>query len=176
MAIVLKVSFLRFFTFLLTLLAFVFAIYIYISVSKFSAKANNAIGFSAHRSNEYNVAANAIVVFDEELEDTGDAYSSGTFTCPVTGLYFFTVTIYMEFQSAWLSDLEMRDGTDVRKLAGIFNNDSHYLQATNALTISCPAGAQVYVVNRDSTSRTIGGADNGVLRSIFSGFLIQLTS
>ena len=148
------------------------------SVNAFiSEYANNAIGFTAYRSTTYDVVNDAACLFDEEVFDNDGAYdtSSGVFTCPVSGMYFFITTLYMGQNSGWYADSELQDSTGTKTLGGIFNNNAHTLQSTNQAVFQCDAGATVRVINRSDNTRRLAGTEGGRPMSTFSGFLISLT-
>ena len=62
-------------------------------ISSYSAP---VAAFSAYRSSDTQVAGGAIVIWDSERFDVSNSYdtSTGVFTCPQDGYYFFSITVY----------------------------------------------------------------------------------
>ena len=57
---------------------------------------NNAIGFTAYTNMDLGLSQNQVVVFNTVPFNIGDDYdaTTGVFTCPVNGIYFFGVSAY----------------------------------------------------------------------------------
>lgn len=55
---------------------------------------NSYVGFTVYSSEQYYVEMNDIVKYDTVITDEGGNYdpSTGYFTCPVTGLYYFSAS------------------------------------------------------------------------------------
>ena len=54
--------------------------------------------FAAYRTVTASVAAGGIVIWDMELYDASNSYNpaTGVFTCPTSGYYFFSVSVYSD--------------------------------------------------------------------------------
>ena len=154
-----------------------FSVVLNLKNSFISELANNAIGFTAYRTSTYDVDNNAAVEFDAEILDESNSYdvTSGTFTCPVNGMYFIIFTIFSEYsQASWFADVEIQDSSSTTTIGGLFNHDAHSLQSTNQAVIKCDAGSTMRVMNRDGGPRRVRGTEGGRPMSTFSGFLVNL--
>ena len=109
-------------------------------------------------------------IFDTIIPDTTNNFDAlaSRFTCPVTGVYMFTLTIRnphgfyarvnIMFESSEKAIISSSDGT----------SDHDHNQASNSVIEECQAGEHVWV-------RTECEADFGVQSGrhvIFSGFLV----
>ena len=76
-----------------------------------SQRNDNAIGFSAYKFGGGSVQPSSAVVFDRTYLNVGNDYNTGTgeFTCPVSGLYYITVTIKNGGSGTWVAGLQRQD-------------------------------------------------------------------
>ena len=113
-------------------------------------------------------AADALIEFDGVHTNRGNHYDNATtFTCPVNGTYFFTVSVMSYTSDNVAVALEI---DNVRLATAWGDNVGSYLPAaTNSALIRCNEGQKVYV------KCTITGYVYSVTSekySTFSGFLV----
>ena len=85
------------------------------------------------------------VIFDDVLTNVGDAYDakSSVFTCPVTGVYLFTMTLLPGVDEVAEAIIYKENGV-VSKVYASRSPDRHS-QATNLSFVSCTKGQRVWV-------------------------------
>ncbi|XP_067386006.1 complement C1q-like protein 4 [Emydura macquarii macquarii] len=111
-----------------------------------------------------------ILRFDDVVTNVGNYYepSSGKFTCPLPGIYFFTYHVLMrggDGTSMW-ADL-MKNG-QVRASAIAQDADQNYDYASNSVILHLDVGDEVFV--KLDGGKVHGGNTNKY--STFSGFVI----
>ncbi|XP_068266156.1 complement C1q-like protein 4 [Nyctibius grandis] len=111
-----------------------------------------------------------VLRFDDVVTNVGNYYepSSGKFTCPLPGIYFFTYHVLMrggDGTSMW-ADL-MKNG-QVRASAIAQDADQNYDYASNSVILHLDVGDEVFV--KLDGGKVHGGNTNKY--STFSGFII----
>ncbi|XP_061477753.1 complement C1q-like protein 4 [Rhineura floridana] len=111
-----------------------------------------------------------ILRFDDVVTNVGNYYepSSGKFTCPLPGIYFFTYHVLMrggDGTSMW-ADL-MKNG-QVRASAIAQDADQNYDYASNSVILHLDVGDEVFI--KLDGGKVHGGNTNKY--STFSGFII----
>ncbi|XP_032939310.1 complement C1q-like protein 4 [Catharus ustulatus] len=111
-----------------------------------------------------------VLRFDDVVTNVGNYYepSSGKFTCPLAGIYFFTYHVLMrggDGTSMW-ADL-MKNG-QVRASAIAQDADQNYDYASNSVILHLDVGDEVFV--KLDGGKVHGGNTNKY--STFSGFII----
>lgn len=142
----------------------------------------NSVAFFAYLGSDQEVQPAETVVFDNVDVNMANGYStsSGEFTCPVSGLYFFSFQIHTTDDRSWTAQIRIRndDGTNRGAGATRFHNSFTH-SATATSVVECQVNEKVYVRNEyDSygVARSIFeyGDQEGVWQSYFNGFLIDL--
>ena len=128
---------------------------------------SNPVGFSAKISSNIRLQSAALVLFDDVISNFGGHYSNETytFTCPVYGVYVFTMTIIQWDFYIIQADLYRNSDFLIRAWA----DDEGYMDSSTATVfIECQKGDQVYV------SVAYGGYFDGGLTSChFTGYLVH---
>ena len=132
---------------------------------------NDAIGFTATHAYDNRYYSGDIVEFNDNVTNIGNNYdpSNHTFTCPIKGMYLFSVSVLSDSQD-YDSDLAiMKDNVvliDVYVHA--YSYDYIYTSASAVIVVECDIGEHVYV-------QATGNAyiDGDFDSSHFSGALIQ---
>ncbi|XP_063064275.1 complement C1q-like protein 4 [Engraulis encrasicolus] len=111
-----------------------------------------------------------VLKFDDVVTNVGNYYepSTGKFTCPLPGIYYFTYHVLMrggDGTSMW-ADLKKND--KVRASAIAQDADQNYDYASNSVILHLDVGDEVYV--QLDGGKVHGGNTNKY--STFSGFLI----
>ncbi|XP_033927426.1 complement C1q-like protein 4 [Melopsittacus undulatus] len=111
-----------------------------------------------------------VLRFDDVVTNVGNYYepSSGKFTCPLPGIYFFTYHVLMrggDGTSMW-ADL-MKNG-QVRASAIAQDADQNYDYASNSVILHLDVGDEVFI--KLDGGKVHGGNTNKY--STFSGFII----
>ena len=115
-----------------------------------------------------NYAGNALVELDGVHTNLGSHYDNATtFTCPINGTYFFTVSVMSDLSDTVRVAIEL----DSVSLATAWadNVGSHYPVATNSALVRCNEGQKVSV--RCTVSGDVYGS-RAEQFSTFSGFLV----
>ena len=110
------------------------------------------------------------------VHNTGNHFSSGTFTAPVAGVYQFNVTLaagYGDVHIQYWNVAFQKNGSGYigQNWNGWRSGQSTYKSINNQCTISLAANDYIRVVSECNTSlQTLGSASGS--NSIFSGYLI----
>ena len=140
-----------------------------------------AIAFSAMLSTDTIVDPGNRIVFDDVIANFNGAYSgeSGAFTCPITGLYVFSVTTQTAFRSSveateqWSTSRIMRDGNKELDGPQTYPAVVEYGSgsASTSLVLLCEENQQVYVESQQAFTFEDGNAYAVDLTS-FTGFYL----
>ena len=127
------------------------------------------VGFSAFHNESRSYTFEEPIVFNNVITDVSNNYDNITsaFTCPVSGLYSFTVSVLGQLNqlvNVWINRESTRLGVVYATLSQGYNH------AGNTIVASCNAGDRVWVDSGDDyyLSYIIAGE-----ASVFSGFLIE---
>ena len=126
------------------------------------------IGFSAYATAHVTYAVNDLIEFDGVNTNLGGHYDNDTsFTCPVNGTYFFTVSVMTSASYHLAVAIEI----DSVRYASAYNDgiSSVFNHATNSALLRCNEGQKVFV------RCVVGGRSYGTATekySTFSGFLV----
>ncbi|XP_078694916.1 scavenger receptor cysteine-rich type 1 protein M130-like [Branchiostoma floridae x Branchiostoma belcheri] len=119
----------------------------------------------------YYASSNYDIVFDQVYTNIGGYYSSSTgrFTAPINGYYFFEFNAYSQYLNTYDVRVElMKNGTTL-KTQWIYDRDNHDYIDTSSNSIMLHLNKNDYI-----SLRLIGGYGmSGYEKSIFSGFLIH---
>jgi len=115
------------------------------------------------------VAANNALVFDGVTTNIGNFYNNATgqFTCPVNGIYFFTVNIMSKGNKLLSAHLMM----NTRAIAGLYaigGSPSTNDHSTASVVVHCTEGQHVYV--KSLSDHSVNGEPVGYTQ--FTGFLL----
>ncbi|NWH43126.1 C1QL4 protein, partial [Fregata magnificens] len=127
-----------------------------------------------------------VLRFDDVVTNVGNYYepSSGKFTCPLPGIYFFTYHVLMrggDGTSMWADLMKTRPGDgmlggvpdgrapQVRASAIAQDADQNYDYASNSVILHLDAGDEVFI--KLDGGKAHGGNNNKY--STFSGFIIS---
>ncbi|KAH9524872.1 Complement C1q-like protein 2 [Bulinus truncatus] len=139
----------------------------------FTPKTNAvSVGFSASQINAQQ-QPNSQVIYHNVITNVGDAYdsSTGAFTCPIQGLYSFSVGGLSMPGNTMVLDLYVSG----RYLISIQAIDRlNHPSGSRTVVIECKKGEKVYVINRGFVTVYATGGPN-YEHNIFSGFLINPT-
>ena len=113
------------------------------------------------------------VIFDNKVTDEGSNYNSalGTYRCPVSGIYFFTVTFQSRANRSNGRIMINGSQRQVGPLTSAFDSRTVSGASTQTATIRCNAGEDVYV--QAITHSNYVAADLKQDESTFSGFLLS---
>ena len=131
---------------------------------------NDAIGFTAIHSTDAIYSSGSIVEFDTIVTNTGNHYapSNYTFTCPIKGMYMFSVSVLSNTYS-YDSPLAILKDNVVLIYMYLNSYGSYSFPTASAVVIAeCDLGQHVYV-EATGSAYIDGEADS----SHFSGALIQ---
>ncbi|KAL3882720.1 hypothetical protein ACJMK2_029032 [Sinanodonta woodiana] len=130
--------------------------------------ASKHIAFSATIANggPAHINAHETVRFDTVLHNEGNGYSvqTGRFTCPLSGTYFFSLTLMISPGYYTAVQLIVNGQVKVNSYAHGYN--SFYDQGSISIVARCEAGHNVWVSMRD------GSAVYGDFYTSFSGFYL----
>ncbi|XP_045202205.2 complement C1q tumor necrosis factor-related protein 3-like [Mercenaria mercenaria] len=134
------------------------------------ATSGSAVAFSAHVNYDDSLTRGQVIVFDTVQTNIGNAYDNvqGKFTCPVDGVYFFTVT-FLSHVNHLLEAFIKHAGTSVAGIYTIGAGSGIDDQSTNSVVVHCTKGQQVWVESENNY--LINGERVGF--TLFSGFLIS---
>ncbi|KAL7373214.1 hypothetical protein ABVT39_001481 [Epinephelus coioides] len=106
--------------------------------------------------------------FSKVFTNIGQAYSptTGIFTAPVRGVYYFRFTVWEVRTSAWTGAYLYHNET--RMTYSFDLNDNRYVSVSNALVLQLEKGDVVYM----ALPSGYGVYDNSGNHNIFSGFLL----
>ncbi|XP_063729937.1 complement C1q-like protein 2 [Eleginops maclovinus] len=107
--------------------------------------------------------------FSKVFTDIGQAYSptTGVFTAPVRGVYYFRFNAWEESYSTWTSVELYHNDNRVMKILD-YNDSAGYVSASNAVILHLEKGDVVYIVLPTNYSVY----DDSFNRTMFSGFLL----
>ena len=130
-----------------------------------------AIAFSAHlRDSTSGLGDGQVIKFDIITTNEGNAYdaSTGYFTCPQNGTYFFTSTLTSTYRAEFQGELVYNDRQQaVVYVAGSLGSHGHD-QGANSVILNCIRGQHVCMRSvHDHRGNVYGG-----VYSTFSGFLL----
>ena len=133
-----------------------------------------SVGFSAYLTTAANPDTGEILVFDQVEYNEGDHCSTtkGTFTCPQSGVYFFTATLFT-FLNEELISYEIRVAG--KHVAGMLCSSSTYgsdrVMCGNSVVVKCSAQKTVHVECSEKTVPVYGFLWDQL--TTFSGLLIH---
>ncbi|XP_078018873.1 uncharacterized protein LOC144458916 [Epinephelus lanceolatus] len=106
--------------------------------------------------------------FSKVFTNIGQAYSptTGIFTAPVRGIYYFRFTVWEVRSSAWTGAYLYHN--EKRMTYSFDLNDNRYVSVSNALILQLEKGDVVYI----ALPSGYGVYDNSGNHNIFSGFLL----
>ncbi|XP_059141540.1 uncharacterized protein LOC131929392 [Physella acuta] len=112
--------------------------------------------------------------FDSVVSNKGDAYdtTTGTFTAPCNGQYFFSVTLrsHQDLDSGYVDGVIQVDGVEKARTSVYINAPiENYQSATNGVVLTLEKGQKVNVLIKTTSS----GEFVGEGYSTFSGFYIS---
>ena len=130
---------------------------------------SSAVGFTASPMVERSYDADETVLFDDVLTNIGGAYdaASSVFTCPINGLYLFSMTLHADNDGYAQAGIE-KEG---QRLVNAFA-DKHADAATsssNQALVQCLAGERVSVTTHSRTGQMLYAFSY----STFSGMLVS---
>lgn len=130
----------------------------------------SSAAFTAWLSTSTSLAPNTKIIFDNTVLNIGDHYdtTSGIFTCPVDGVYIFSLTITHDIIQP-LVQMVVNDG-EVETIYGIpytFYDDT-YDQGSMTVLAQCQQGQQAYA------KAIHGDLLGGPKYNVFSGALLHL--
>ena len=137
-------------------------------------KHENPIMFHAHLSSGKKFEDGSTIIFDTVVTNVGGAYapSVGVFLCPVSGYYFFAVSLISITQRArgqlMINDTTKQSGPLTSNSAGFESHPSG--MSTQTLIAECQAGSIAYVQAKQYS--TYPAADLSAYLPSFSGFLL----
>ncbi|XP_049912884.1 heavy metal-binding protein HIP-like isoform X7 [Epinephelus moara] len=107
--------------------------------------------------------------FSKVFTNIGQAYSptTGIFTAPVRGVYYFRFTVWGGRPSAWMGAYLYHNEKRMT-LSYDYNDEQAYVSASNALILQLEKGDVVYMTLYPGS----GVFDDSFNRTIFSGFLL----
>ncbi|XP_078018809.1 uncharacterized protein LOC144458887 isoform X3 [Epinephelus lanceolatus] len=107
--------------------------------------------------------------FSKVFTNIGQAYNptTGIFTAPVRGVYYFRFTLWGGRPSAWMGAYLYHNEKKMT-LSYDYNDEHTYISASNALILQLEKGDVVYLALYPGS----GVFDDSFNRTIFSGFLL----
>ncbi|KAF7200854.1 complement C1q-like protein 4 [Nothobranchius furzeri] len=113
---------------------------------------------------------NEVLKFDDVVTNVGNYYepSTGKFTCPLSGIYYFTYHVLMRGGDGTSMWADLKKNGQVRASAIAQDADQNYDYASNSVILHLDVGDEV-LVQLDG-GKVHGGNTNKY--STFSGFLI----
>ena len=134
---------------------------------------NDAIGFTAIHSDDGEYREGDIVKFNEIVTNIGNHFNplNYIFTCPIKGMYMFSVSVLSEYNNKGSRIALMRDGAglvDVYLSQDASPTDVMYNSASAVIVVECDIDQRVYV---EATQTSY--IDWSRHASHFSGALIQ---
>ncbi|XP_030633616.1 complement C1q-like protein 4 [Chanos chanos] len=111
-----------------------------------------------------------VLKFDDVVTNVGNYYepSTGKFTCPLPGIYYFTYHVLMRGGDGTSMWADLKKNGQVRASAIAQDADQNYDYASNSVILHLDVGDEVYV--QLDGGKVHGGNTNKY--STFSGFLI----
>ena len=121
---------------------------------------------------ERTVNPNSVVPFPVVVTNIGGGYdpTSGKYTCPVDGVYVFSVSVLSQHSKLGLCSLIV--GWDKKTTAYADGRGSSFGHSTNMITTQCNAGQQVWCQSYHDTLH-VYVYDSEYRYSTFSGFLLH---
>ena len=128
---------------------------------------NESVGFSAKLLGDRYISSGEVVSFNHVISNFGGHYSNETytFTCPVHGVYMFSMTMTEHDQTHVRGILYRNDDALIRSTA---DNGGDFDSASATVVTECNAGDQVYV-----TADLEGIFDGDRSPSHFTGYLVH---
>ena len=134
--------------------------------------------FFAHRRDQGNQSLSAttftLVQFNQIDHNIGGHFDTSTykFTCPVSGVYHFSMHIYIYFTDTAEARFYVNDGQKVRFANGAFASNVNPNGAGGSATMQLNANdtVSVYAYATDASSVYAGSSNESA--SMFSGFLV----
>ena len=131
------------------------------------------VGFSAYVTSDQTPNEGETIRFEGVITNEGSHYNPGTsvFTCPTTGLYYFTFSIYAHLDSGQQVGVQLMHAGNavVNVFCQIDGSRDSRSQCSNSATIQCQAAQLIHVIATVGNSIII----NGELKSTFSGFFLH---
>lgn len=132
------------------------------------------VAFSATLSNgntKTDISENDVVVFDKILLNEGGAYSntSGKFTCPRDGPYFFSWTTLSDAYKDFSSELTVNGSPYIVNVVDNDVTDDH-LSSTTSLTVELKKGDNVWIKGHTTEGKFLEAAWDDVPVTVFTGF------
>jgi len=145
--------------------------------------ANHPSFFAWKNANQNDIAKDSevTVTWPSELFDRGNDFASNTFTAPVAGLYYFTVSLRLENLDSGAAYYLLRFVTsvggnyDTGLIDPNFTADLNYFNfiASAFIPLTFEETVHVTIYQSSGTQQTdIGGSATGSKKSFFSGFLV----
>ncbi|KAI8779658.1 cerebellin-3 [Biomphalaria glabrata] len=131
-----------------------------------------AVGFSSLLNLERPIATGERIIFDKVLTNVGNGYDpkSGNFTCPIRGLYSFSVGVLPMPNNLVIVDIYQNKNY----LISVHGNDNAvFTSASRTVVIKCNKGDKIYLVNNRAPYQIYATLDLTYQHNIFSGFLIS---
>ena len=116
------------------------------------------------------------IPFEGVLLNFGGAYNNveSVFTCPVTGVYFFTFSLYsanVRYTEYSYGDLFIDEVAVTSVLCGDNGSAYVYFQCSNSVVSHCLSGQRVRVVSASTAHNQMYGTEE-YRSTTFSGFLV----
>lgn len=130
------------------------------------------MAFTAFASSDANIVSGENLIFDVTVSNVGSAYDAATsmFTCPVTGVYMFTVTIY----GADAQETEAAVRMDGSSLVSTYVSSFGWNTGSNTVFQLCQTGQVVDVICGPLGNCQYQASEFHAINS-FSGVLIGLS-
>lgn len=133
------------------------------------------VAFKAHKATDKSLSNGKILIFTENLFNTGESYNNktGTFVAPVAGVYLFTTNICVANNKWAYFGMYAND----RLLSSREAGDSQWVQCSNFDAISAVGeGEHVAVKCAMSCDSSDNLWENSVVVNSFSGVLLKNVS
>ncbi|KAK3587201.1 hypothetical protein CHS0354_016897 [Potamilus streckersoni] len=131
------------------------------------------VAFSAYLSAAiHNLQIGQLISFDRVALNIGNGFdaTTGTFTCPVAGIYFVTVSLMSYLNNELKAEL-VQDGNNIAGVYTAGGSSSIDNQGSNSVVTRCEAGQKLLVRAFDISGSKIWGHPD-YRWSTFSGFLL----
>ena len=128
---------------------------------------NESAAFSAKLSRDKPIISGQVVSFDDVISNFGGHYNNETytFTCPVQGVYMFSMAITELAETHARGILYRNDDALIRSTA---DNGGFFDSASATVVTECNEGDQVYVISDQD-----GICDGDRSPSHFTGYLVH---
>ena len=137
---------------------------------------SQAIAFSAYASTAYEYSDNDVVIFDRLITNLGNGYSTTTnrFTCPIHGLYSFSVSIFQAYDTNFpiACVIYLENVGEIGEVTVKAHGAEEITDASSTTSyVECMEGQRVWVEVDDSDGGAVYG---GIYEpdTMFSGALI----